>query len=224
MVEVSGAGDEPKKGNRMNFHWGAIPEDDIELDESWSSIKEPGPIGMQLIATPIALVLGAIFVFLWTKVSPLEPISVTKAYLPLLGLAIAASFPLLILVHEFLHAAAHPHFGLRSASIIGVWPTKLLIYAHYCGEMSRNRFLLVFAMPFLVISVLPLAVAWSGIFSPTVAFVLAWFSSWNALFASGDIFGIALIYCQIPGKSLVRNKGWRTYWKPVQEQPSSPDL
>ena len=200
----------------VKFHWGAIPEDDFDPDETWRAIREPDPIRMQLIATPIGIGLLAIFLFLWPQATELRPISIAKEGRILFVIATIFSIPLLIIVHELLHAAAHPRYGLSPESIIGVWPQRLLFYAHFCGELSRNRFLVVFAMPFVAISVFPLVLAWLGLLSPLVSSIFAWFSIWNALFACGDALGFFLILWQVPAHSIVRNKGWRTYWKTAE--------
>ena len=197
----------------MKLHLGAIPEDDFELDDSWQAMREPGPLLMQLFAFPIGIALLVLFAFLWQRVATLGPLQIPHEYLALFGLATFASIPLLIIVHELLHAVAHPGYGLRGTTIIGAWPRKMLFYAHYCGVLTRNAFLLVFAMPFIVITVLPLAIAAIGILPPSYATVAAWFSIWNALFACGDVFGFFLVLSQVPANSIVRNKGWRTYWK-----------
>jgi len=200
---------------RMKFRIGAVPEDYFEPDDTWHAIREPGPLLMQLFAFPIGFALLAAFVFLWQSYVAMGPILVPKEYSLLFGLAAIASLPLLILVHELLHAVAHPGYGLQSASIIGAWPKKLLFYAHYCGALKRNEFLLVFAMPFLIISVLPLVVAILGILPPPLATTAAWFSIWNALFACGDVIGFCFVLAQIPRNSIVQNKGWRTFGKHV---------
>ncbi len=88
----------------------------------------------------------------------------------------------------------------------------MLFYAYYNGPMSRDRFLLVFAMPFLVISVLPLLIAAVLALPEIVTSILAWFSIWNAIFACGDILGFVLILFQVPRRSLIRNKSWRSFW------------
>lgn len=199
----------------MKFHLGAIPEDDFEPDDSWRAMREPGPFLMQLFALPIAIALLAVFAFLWTRFVTIEPLPILQEHPTLFGLAAIASFPLLIIVHELLHAAAHPGYGLHPATVVGAWPEKMLFYAHYCGVLKRNQFLIVFAMPFLAISVLPLVIATVGILPPPFASVAAWFSIWNALFACGDVFGFFLVLSQIPSNSIVRNKGWYTYWKPA---------
>ncbi len=199
----------------MKFHFGAIPEDDFEPDDSWRALREPGPLLMQLFAFPIAIALLAIFAFLWKRFVAMEPLPIRQEHSMLFGLAAIASFPLLIIVHELFHAAAHPGYGRHPATIIGAWPVKLMFYAHYCGELKRNQFLLIFAMPFLAISVLPLVIAAVGILPPPLASVAAWFSIWNGLFACGDVFCFFLVLSQIPPNAIVRNKGWYTFWKPA---------
>jgi hypothetical protein len=197
----------------VKFHFGAIPEDDFEPDDSWQALREPGPLLMQVFAFPIGIALLAVFIFLWQRVATLSPMQIPQQYAVLFALATIASLPLLVLVHELLHAVAHPGCGLQPATIIGAWPRKMLFYAHYCGALTRNAFLVVFAMPFMIISVLPLAIAAVGVLPPPLATIAAWFSIWNALFACGDVFGFFLVLSQIPANTIVRNKGWRTFWK-----------
>jgi hypothetical protein len=90
-----------------------------------------------------------------------------------------------------------------------------MLYAHYSGPLTRNRFLAVFAMPLLVITVLPLVIAALGLVPKALFLPVAWFSTWNAMAACGDIFGIALILFQVPRGAIVQNQSWRTYWKLV---------
>lgn len=69
-------------------------------------------------------------------------------------------------------------------------------------------------MPFLVVSVLPLlAAAIFGLPESGKGEWIAWCSTLNALFSCGDLFGIALIWAQVPRHALVRNKGYKTFWK-----------
>lgn len=106
-----------------------------------------------------------------------------------------------------------PHFGFSKATIVGVWPSRLLFYAAYAGPLSRDRFLIVFVVPFLVLTFLPLLIAATGFLSKSMMMVAAWFSIWNALFSCGDLIGIFLIWTQIPRAAIVQNQSWRTYWK-----------
>jgi len=87
--------------------------------------------------------------------------------LDLLGMLL--SLPLLILLHELLHARGHPKFGSARSTVLGVWPSGLTMWA-------------------------------------------AWLSTWNALCASGDCIGLALMWYQVPPGAIVQNTGWRVYW------------
>jgi hypothetical protein len=42
---------------------------------------------------------------------------------------------------------------------------------------------------------------------------LLWLSLFGSVLACGDLVGAGLIFFQIPRSTIVRNKGWRTYWK-----------
>jgi hypothetical protein len=190
----------------MRLHWGAIPENQAFEPEAegWLNIREPNPIAIQFIALPVALLvmplLGGLFYLVW----PEGPVS---SSIGLLLLFLVGLIP----VHELLHALCFPG-GLKSPqTLIGVWPARLLFYAHYEGSMPRNRFLLTFVMPLLVLSLLPVALV--GVFQwPSLD--LLFLSLVNGAAASGDIIGIFLVTLQVPPGAVVRNKGWRTYWKP----------
>jgi hypothetical protein len=189
----------------MRLHLGAIPESEgFALDESWKPLREPGPVLMQCFALPLGIAACGVLVLLWIH---LTPVAKTPDVSPiLLGAVMVAIFP----VHEIIHAAVHPGAGKSPNSILGLWPSRLLFYAHYSGELSRNRFITVLGMPLLVISVVPLLVAvLIGHASVTIAFA----SAFNALAAGGDIFAICLLLFQVPGAATVRNHGWKTYWK-----------
>jgi len=187
------------------IHWGAVPEDpDFHPEnEGWSPIREPGPLAIQFIALPVAMVVVGLLVGLLALVWPSG--SVSGSIWLLLALAI-----LLIPIHEILHAVCFPG-GLPSPhTIIGIWLSRILFYAHYEGVMTRTRFLVTFAMPFLVLSILPIMLV--GLLRwPSLE--LAALSIVNGAAASGDIIGIILVGLQVPASASVRNRGWRTYWR-----------
>ncbi|HRV93147.1 MAG TPA: DUF3267 domain-containing protein [Anaerolineae bacterium] len=189
----------------MIIHWGAVPEDpDFHPEnEGWSPIREPGPLAIQFIALPVAMVVVGLLVGLLALVWPSG--SVSGSIWLLLALAI-----LLIPIHEILHAVCFPG-GLPSPhTIIGIWLSRILFYAHYEGVMTRTRFLVTFAMPFLVLSILPIMLV--GLLRwPSLE--LAALSIVNGAAASGDIIGIILVGLQVPASASVRNRGWRTYWR-----------
>ena len=196
----------------MRLHLGPLP-DEFAPDNSWHAIHEPGPILMQFLAIPFGFGAATLSFLLWQVFGLPSSMQVRGSDASIFLLTLVLSLAVLIIVHELLHAIVHPHFGCSPRTVIGAWPSRMLFYAHYSGPLTRDRFLLVFLMPFLVISVLPIVMAAIGVIPHSLMFWPAWFSVWNALFASGDLLGIALIFFQVPRAAIVQNQGWRTYWK-----------
>lgn len=192
----------------MRLRVGGIPDSpDFVAGEDWKPLKEPTPWLMQLFALPLGIVLFVFFVWAWANWTPLGGAEIRSIGFLVLGLA---SFAPLIVFHELIHMWVHPEAGRSGRSILGFWPSRLLFFAHYDGELTRERFLAIVVMPLLVISCLPLTVS---ITAGTSHSLVAWLSCWNALFACGDVFAILLVIFQVPSGAIVRNKGWRTYWK-----------
>ena len=99
---------------------------------------------------------------------------------------------------------------IRPAALLRCWPSRLVFYAHYTGELSRNRFLAILLLPTLVISGAPLLLA---IIVQSSSGWLALVSIFNAAAACGDLFGAGVVLAQIPSTAKVRDQGWTTYWK-----------
>lgn len=159
----------------------------------------------QVIATPIGIAMGALVALLWFRITPLRwsELTVTWSDFPLAFLSV-------IVVHELIHVSAHPQGGRSPHSILGLWPSQALFYAHFDGELRRNRLIAVLLMPLLVITVVPLLVAAAmQVTSERAALV----SSLNAVCACGDVLFAAMAVSQIPASATVRNQGWRTLWK-----------
>jgi hypothetical protein len=204
----------------MRFCLGPIPEDPAfePAPPVWRALCEPHPAWLQLIALPFCA-LG-IFATLrcWIALAPAAlrfEIHAGASGGRWVGLSAGpamffAGFTLLVLVHEGIHLLAHPDIGRSPHSILGAWPRMLLFYAQYLGEMSRTRFIAILLMPFLVLSpglaLLAAALRWP---SP----ILAGFSLFNALSAGGDLFAVSLLLWQVPARAIVRNRGWKTYWR-----------
>ena len=190
----------------MRFHLGAIPESpNFTAYGYWESLREPTPWLMQLIALPIGVGSAAMVAYLWLVLTPLPATAFTKAPLTLFFSLVA-----IVPVHEFIHACMHPMAGRSSRSTLGFWASRALFYAHYDAELSRNRFVVVMLMPFLVVTFVPLLV---GVATRTAPSWLAGVSSFNALLACGDILGVGMVLFQIPPSATVRNQGWRTHWR-----------
>ncbi len=189
----------------MRFHLGAIPETpDFSPAAPWRALREPTPWVMQLLALPLGIAACVAVGAGWVFLTPVHEVPWDSP-----GLLLGA-FLITIPIHELIHAIVHPGSGGSADSILGFWPSRLLFYAHYVGELTRARFITILLMPLLIISFVPLVVcAVMGHSSGLLAFS----SVLNALCACGDIFGFGLLLFQIPCNAMVRNQGWRTYWR-----------
>jgi hypothetical protein len=133
-------------------------------------------------------------------------------------LAVGGFFALLA-VHEGIHLLAHPGNGLTASSILGVWPSRGVLYAYYAGEISRNRFVFMVALPFLVLSVGPVALFWAV---GKVYLWLAFVALLNAIGSCFDLLVITVCVAQVPGHAVLRHHGWDTYWRPAVTEPAEP--
>ncbi len=203
----------------MRFHLGPLPAvEEFTTDPAWRPIREPGPVAMQCLAVPIGIGLAALVFYGWWHAPLPAAVHHPRHHAPSPAavriLELLLFFVLLIAVHELLHAVVHPKFGLSRATILGFWPRTCLFYAHYLGELTCNRFLLVLALPTLILTALPLALAAGGLLPPSPLRQWAFYTSLvNAMAAGGDFLGILLLFAQVPGAARVQNQGWRTYWR-----------
>jgi hypothetical protein len=123
--------------------------------------------------------------------------------------AFLLSFAGMVVVHELIHALVHPMAGRSPHSILGFGPS-VGFYAHYDGELSRNRLVAILLMPLLIISIVPLLVSAVTQVSSGWAAVV---STFNAFCACADMLEAGLVLFQIPATAIVRYKGWRMFWK-----------
>ena len=189
----------------MRFHLGAKPSSpDFVPDPSWRLLRAPPPRLRNLLALPVGIVAAVVVAVLWFLVTPLRDITPAMS-LP----AFLLSFAGLVVVHELIHALAHPMAGRSPHSILGFWPS-VGFYAHYDGELSRNRLVAILLMPLLIISIVPLLVsAVTQVSSGWAAFV----SAFNAFCSCADMLEAGLVLFQIPATGIVRYRSLRIYWR-----------
>lgn len=190
----------------MRLHFGAIPSSpDFTPDALWKPLRAPSPRMEKLVFLLIGIVAAGVVAVLWFALTPLQNVTPTMS-LP----AFLISFAGMVVVHELLHAAVHPRSGRSRHSIVGFGGPSTGFYAHYDGEMTRNRFVAILLMPLVVISFVPLLVAAvAQVTSGWVAFI----SAFNAFGACADILDAGLVLFQIPATAIVRQQGLRTYWR-----------
>lgn len=201
----------------MRFHIGPPPQNpDFQPELSgWTALREPRPILLNLYGLPFSLVAAIVLSAAWGQGSSVSfeiaPATAGPSVLLLyLLLVLLVGFPAIIAVHELIHGFGYPNLGFSRNTILAVWPSRLLFYAGYLGPMSRNRWLGVYLMPFLVLSVMPVAVCkTTGAYSGVAHLV----SVFNGLLSGGDLFCVLLIWFQVPRTAILQNQGWSTWWK-----------
>jgi hypothetical protein len=192
----------------MRFHLGDIPSSpDFVPDASWKSLRQPSPWMALVVAYPIGIVAAGTAAVLWLAITPLRVQDVSST-MSLRGFLI--SFAVMVVVHELIHLVVHPMSGRSPHSIVGAGGPTTGVYAHYAGEMTRNRFAAILLMPLAIISIAPLFVAGVGQVS---AVWIAFISAFNALGACADTLDAGLVLSQIPATSTVRCRGLRLYWR-----------
>ena len=192
----------------MRFHLGDIPySPDFVPDASWKPLKQPSPWMALLAAYPIGIVAAGMVTVLWLAITPFQLQDVTST-MSLRGFLF--SFAGMVVVHELIHLVVHPMSGRSPHSIVGAGGPTTGVYAHYAGEMTRNRFVAILLMPLVIISFVPLLVAAvAQVSSGWIAFI----SAFNALVACLDTLDAGLVLFQIRATATVRCRGLRIYWR-----------
>lgn len=199
----------------MRFVLGPVPRSRVlnPEDQGWTPLREPSSgrfvIWAFLLSIPFLL---AVFALLWQ----LKPFLHAQ---PLAFAALVSFFALMIPVHETIHALVYPG-GLRSKHLVmGLWIRRGLCYVHYDAPLSRNRRLISFSAPFIVLSS---ALAIAAVLVPPEWRLLAILATLlHASVCTGDLLGFVLFVRQVPKNSLVQNDGWKTYWKSLPEPIAS---
>jgi hypothetical protein len=183
----------------MKFHFGAIPT--LPLP-GWRKVRGPGPLLAQCYSLPIGLLAGGLVLALWLWRVPFY--EMTRSPIWLFVVALILMFP----AHELLHVAAHPGWGRRS--VMGVSPSELICYAIYAGELSRARFVVTSAAPFIGLTLGPLL--WTLI-TGHASMLAMYVSVVNGFGSSMDLFGLLLLWREIPRGAVIRDIGWHTFWR-----------
>jgi hypothetical protein len=197
----------------MRFRIGPPPEADAisREDSGWRLVGEPKPLNLQIMAVFVAACIALGICAIASLFVGLEHV---------IGLSWPAVFLFILLImpiHELLHAAGFEG-GLMSRRVVfGVHPQSLGFYAHYDGPISRHRYIIVAALPFLVLTALPLGFV--------AGFRLDHDSLTELIIASGlvsslDVLTIGIILKETPGRSLLVNSGMKTYWRLVADNTS----
>lgn len=197
----------------MRFVFGEIPKNPHYSVQDYERLKEPEKSSFMAIAGILQIVLWTILFFCWRALIP--ELSTYFTQTSLLGylMILLIIFPL----HEIFHAMVYPLKEHRLI-VFGIWPKMGVCYAMYEGKLTRNRWLLVYGMPFMLITLAPIIINLH--FTLPSWLIIA--SILNAGFAAGDIAAIAMICHQVPRHAVILQNGWDTYWKSTVNKSMQP--
>lgn len=116
-----------------------------------------------------------------------------------------------VVIHEALHLACHPGFGLSDRSLLGYEKT-LGLYVLYLDVLSRERLLVAAVAPTLLLSVVPafLMSVFPGLVSGKVVLVAAI----NLGLSLADIYSLAFLALNLPVGAELGTFNGMTWWRP----------
>ncbi|MFA4978100.1 MAG: DUF3267 domain-containing protein [Sphingobacterium sp.] len=115
-----------------------------------------------------------------------------------------------IYFHEIIHLIFVPNFLNSDNTFLGL--TWFGGYSYTEEIITKERYIFIAAMPFLLISVISVIILGStGHLTPVMKFVCII----NAVASSVDFFNIILISIQVPNKSKIVMNGQLSYYKMI---------
>jgi hypothetical protein len=211
----------------MRFRFGQLAPDP-EFDPGhggWRKIRQPGMGWFYLLGAPLAAITAGSLSLAIASVGDTSHRIVIRpgdlSFWRVARVVVLAGGGLiaLLVVHEGIHLLAHPGNGRTARSIVGIWPSRGVFYAYYGGEISRNRFVFMVALPFLLLSLGPVALFWA---TGRVSLWLAFIALLNGIGSCFDLLIIVICLTQVPGRAVLRHHGWDTYWRPVVGEAAEP--
>lgn len=172
-------------------------------EEGYKEIKEPDYFHLLLLQIPVIISnIFCINIFLRFRFGWDFRINIFDDFLWVIILI------LVIPIHELLHTVYFPDKITSPNIIFGYY--KGSFFALYMKEMKRIEFLSVLIFPFIILTLIPIlsAIIFNLNFS-----LLFKISLINSILSGGDIISFITILKQVPKKTMVRNKGYYTYWK-----------
>ena len=199
----------------MNLRWGPVPDNDAFDPESegYVALWEPSESTFLAASIPVSFVLFVALALAWDAWWPATGCYLLSPVDLLLG--IVAS----IVVHEWVHALTLPDQGAGENTLFGFYWRQMIFYTHYEGAIDRERFLVTLVSPFVMLSIVPLVFC-AALGEPST--LLRFISILNGLGSSADILGFFLVLRGIPKNAIVRNKGWKTWWQPLERPEGQP--
>jgi hypothetical protein len=181
------------------FHYGMPPELPSPFPDSRKLEINYSRLHVQAMLLGV-FVIGPILYFLCTLKFENSTIFGIFELGPFSFLGLLAA---IIVLHEIIHLVAQPHMGLSDESYFGFLPKSFLAYAAYLGLLSRSRFLFIAAMPFFVITVLPIGAGLLGWLPENLVPIALGAAILNGMASSGDMLISAIHLKRVPRNAML---------------------
>lgn len=178
----------------------------------WKSAILASLAGMILLSIPVAVSIAYSVLFPEGEAGG----SFRKEALPWAGMLI--SFVLSILAHELLHALLHPDFGRSDSTVLFIGWKKLQFGVYYEGRFPRVRWIVMRLLPFLALTILPLAVfliVYNRITYALETYLIIVMLT-NGLGSGGDLVAVIIVLLQVPASGALNFYRGRAYWLPAE--------
>lgn len=156
-----------------------------------------------ILTIPIGALMVLLVLFEWALLAP-EP---NFAFAPFYQVNIA--FALTLLTGVLLRLIPYPGRGFTNQTLIGVWPSRLTLYAGYVSNGSKGQFIVSMWLPLVVLGFAPPIIASLTHTTPGWDMFVSCLSAW--LFGTSAI--LALPVMLLPKGSIVGNRGFDIYWR-----------
>lgn len=180
--------------------------------DGWVALKEPQSLVTAMVASIPLMVLNVLLTVgifsLFRPVSPADFGFGQDGFSITVSIPVVVGLFLLLIVHEMLHLLIVPGFVSSDRTYTGITYLGGFVYTE--EEIPKARYLLITALPFVIISVLlSLVLGSAGLLTAgAMALILL-----NSMASSVDVLSMVLILTQAPAGSRLTGNGTRTYWK-----------
>jgi hypothetical protein len=148
--------------------------------------------------------MALVFLGAWARLTPRFELSFAPFY------QVAVAILVVSLAGAALQLSAYPGMGLKSSSIVGFWPSRLVPYTAYLLELTKHRFIATLVLPVMVLALMPLLVV--SVLQVSSGWVV-FLSCFSAATFGFNGFLAAWLALRLPKGSVVAGRGFQPYWK-----------
>jgi hypothetical protein len=137
-----------------------------------------------MLQIPVLMMIG-LFLLAYNALWGIESMAVVFRH-PLAGIALLVSYPLGILVHEWLHALGFAGFGGASWKMIRIGVFRLTAFCQCDMPVFAPSFRAAIVLPGLLLGILPVVIA--------LIFGFGWWLLFGALMASAALGDVLILW------------------------------